>query len=281
MRRTAVIDMGSNSWRLVVYDWEPGRWWALTDEIREAVRLGEGMGASGLLQPEPMERARHTASVYASFCAASGVEDVVAVATSAVRDAGNRDELLSAIRAETGLEPRVIDGGEEAWYGYLALANSTTISDGFGIDIGGGSVQVMRLDGRRLAEAESRPLGAVRVSEAFLPDEKASSKQIKELRRHVVDELGFDWWDGAGARLAGIGGTIRNLAAAAEKRTAYPDVDVGGYLMERDALEELIEELASRPASKRGNVRGIKPDRGDVILGGALTLAGAMEAGGF
>jgi exopolyphosphatase / guanosine-5'-triphosphate,3'-diphosphate pyrophosphatase len=282
MRRTAVIDMGSNSWRLVVYSWEPGRWWALTDEIREAVRLGEGMGDSGLLQPDPMERARHTAAVYASFCAASGVEDVVAVATSAVRDAANRDELLRAIRDQTGLEPRVIDGDEEARYGYLALANSTTISDGFGIDIGGGSVQVMRLAGRELADAESRPLGAVRVSEAFLPDEKASSKQVKALRRHVVETLEpFDWWDGAGARLAGIGGTIRNLAAAAEKRSAYPDVDVGGYVLERDDLEELIEELASRPASKRGNVRGIKPDRGDVILGGALTLAGAMDAGGF
>jgi exopolyphosphatase / guanosine-5'-triphosphate,3'-diphosphate pyrophosphatase len=282
MHRTAVIDMGSNSWRLVVYGWEPGRWWALTDEIREAVRLGEGMGDSGLLQPEPMERALHTAAVYASFCAASGVEDVVAVATSAVRDAANRQELLSAIRGETGLEPRVIDGGEEAWYGYLALANSTTVSDGFGIDIGGGSVQVMRLAGRELADAESRPLGAVRVSEAFLPDEKASAKQVRALREHVVETLAsIDWWEGAGARLAGIGGTIRNLAAAAEKRTDYPDVDVGGYVLELDVLEELIEELASRPASKRGSLRGVKPDRGDVILGGALTLAGAMDAGGF
>ena len=74
MQRTAVIDMGSNSWRIVVYGWEAGRWWALTDEIREAVRLGEGMGDSGVLQPEPMERALRTAAVFGSFCQASGVE---------------------------------------------------------------------------------------------------------------------------------------------------------------------------------------------------------------
>ena len=229
-----------------------------------------------------MERALHTAAVFASFCRASGVDDVVAVATSAVRDAANQEELLGAIRGETGLDPRVLDAREEAWYGYLAIANSTTIADGFGIDVGGGSVQVMRLAGRELAAAESLPLGAVRVSETFLPEEKASAKQVKALRRHVVEALEpFDWWDGADARLGGIGGTIRNLAAAAEKRSGYPDVDVGGYLLEREGLEELIDELATRSASKRGGLRGIKPDRGDVILGGALTVAGAMEAGGF
>ena len=282
VERTAVIDMGSNSWRLVVYGHESGRWWALTDEIREPVRIGEGMGDGNMLRPEPMERALHTAAVFASFCRAAGVDEVVAVATSAVRDAANREELLQAIRAETGLEPRVLDGHEEARYGYLAIANSTTIADGFGIDVGGGSVQVMRLEGRELTASESLPLGAVRVSESFLPDEKASAKQIKALRAHVRETLEpLYWWDGGGARLGGIGGTIRNLAAAVEKRSGYPDIDVGGILLETAALEELIEELASRPASKRGNVRGIKPDRGDVILGGALTVAAAMEAGGF
>jgi exopolyphosphatase/guanosine-5'-triphosphate,3'-diphosphate pyrophosphatase len=79
----------------------------------------------------------------------------------------------------------------------------------------------------------------------------------------------------------GIGGTIRNLAAAAMKRLELPDIDVQGFALTRDAVEELIEELAERPASKRGGVRGIKPDRGDVILGGALVLAATLDAGGF
>jgi exopolyphosphatase/guanosine-5'-triphosphate,3'-diphosphate pyrophosphatase len=93
-----------------------------------------------------------------------------------------------------------------------------------------------------------------------------------------LGELG--WWRGGG-RLVGIGGTIRNLAAAAMKRLELPDIDVQGFALTRAALEELIEELARRPASKRGAVRGIKPDRGDVILGGALVLAAALEEGGF
>jgi exopolyphosphatase/guanosine-5'-triphosphate,3'-diphosphate pyrophosphatase len=281
MERLAVIDMGSNSWRLVVYGYEPGtHWWSLTDEIREAVRVGEGMGDENMLQPKPMDRAVHTAAVYSSFCKASGVEDVHAVATSAIRDARNRDELLGQIKERTGLEVRVISGEDEARYGYLAIANSTTLADGAGIDLGGGSVQLMRMKERQLEESVSLPLGSVRMSERFLPDEKASSKQMKALREHLTGELeAVAWWEGE--LLAGIGGTIRNLAAAAQKRMDFPDVDVGGFELRRDALERLIEELASKPASKRGDVKGIKPDRADVILGGALVVAAAMDRGGF
>lgn len=285
VERIAVIDMGSNSFRLVVFQHEDASWWSLADEIREPVRVSAGMGDEGLLRPEPIERAVNTAAVFASFLAAAGVERVDAVATSAIRDAGNRDELLAAIRARTGLEVRVISGAEEAWYGYLAIVNSTTLVDGFGIDVGGGSVQVMQVAGRRLAEAESVRLGAVRVSEALLPGERAKPKQMRAVREQVARTLSeFEWWrggDGTGRRLAGIGGTIRNLASAVQKRMDLPDVDEQGFVLTRAALEELIELLAGRPASERGSVRGIKPDRGDVILGGALVLAAAMEHGGF
>jgi exopolyphosphatase / guanosine-5'-triphosphate,3'-diphosphate pyrophosphatase len=287
VERVAVIDMGSNSWRLVVFGYEPGTpWWSLVDEIREAVRIGAGMGedtGSGerVLRPDRVELALHTAAVYSAFCRATGVEQIEALATSAIRDAANGAELLANIERTTGLHARVISGEEEARYGWLAMANSTTVEDGFGLDIGGGSIQALRIEGRRLAGSRSLRLGAVRVSERFLSDDKASAKEMKALRAHAaakLEELG--WWSGGG-RLVGIGGTIRNLAAAAMKRLDIPDIDVQGFLLTRDALEELIEELASRPVSKRGQVKGIKYDRADVILGGAVVLATALDEGGF
>jgi exopolyphosphatase / guanosine-5'-triphosphate,3'-diphosphate pyrophosphatase len=288
VERVAVIDMGSNSWRLVVFGYEPGTpWWSLIDEIREAVRIAAGMGEAGqngderVLREDRVELALHTAAVYAAFCRATGLDQIEALATSAIRDAANGAELLADIERTTGLHARVISGEEEAHYGWLAIANSTTIEDGFGIDIGGGSIQVMKIEGRRLADSRSLRLGAVRVSERFLPEEKVTSKQMKALRAHAsakLEELG--WWQGGG-RLVGIGGTIRNLGAAAMKRLDMPDIDVQGFVLTRDALEELIEELAERPASKRAQVKGIKYDRADVILGGALVLATAMDDGGF
>jgi exopolyphosphatase/guanosine-5'-triphosphate,3'-diphosphate pyrophosphatase len=282
MQRLAVADMGSNSWRLVVYGYEPGTpWWSLVDEIREAVRVGAGMGEEGTLRPDRIDRALHTAALFASFCRASGIDQVEAVATSAIRDASNGDALIQAIHDKTGLEPRVITGTEEARYDWLAIANSTTIDDGFGLDIGGGSIQTLRLEDRRLAQAESLRLGSVRVSEEFLPGEKASAKAVKALRKKVGGELdALGWWEDGG-RLVGVGGTIRNLAAAAMKRADLPPLDVQGFELTRDALEDLIEWLADRPAAGRGDMPGIKPDRGDVILGGALVLAAALDSGGF
>ena len=281
MQRVAVADMGSNSWRLVVFGYEPGTpWWSLVDEIREAVRVSAGLAEQGALQPERIDRALHTAAVFASFCRASDIDQVEAVATSAIRDASNGSELLEAIRDHAGLEPRVISGREEARYDWLAIANSTTIADGFGLDIGGGSIQALRIEDRRLARAESLPLGAVRGSEMYLPGAKAPAKAIKALRKKVAGELeALGWWEGGG-RLVGLGGTIRNLAAAAMKRGDFPTLDVQGFALERDVLEEIIEVLASRPASKRA-IGGIKPDRADVILGGALVLAAVLDAGGF
>jgi exopolyphosphatase / guanosine-5'-triphosphate,3'-diphosphate pyrophosphatase len=281
MERLAVIDMGSNSWRLVVYGYEPGTaWWSLTDEIREAVRVGAGMGDENTLKPKPIDRAVRTAGVFAAFCRASGVERVESVATSAIRDAANRHELLDDIRERTGLEVRVISGEEEARYGYLAIANSTTLEEGAGIEMGGGSVQLVRMEGRRLVHSASLPLGSVRMSERFSLDDEEPSKGMKRLRAHVKEELeALSWWPGGG-RLAGIGGAIRNLAAAVEKSMDYPDVDVGSFELTAGDLDDLIELLASKPASKRANVKGIKPDRGDVILAGAIVLATAMELAG-
>jgi exopolyphosphatase/guanosine-5'-triphosphate,3'-diphosphate pyrophosphatase len=264
-----------------VYAYEPGRWWQRADEIREAVRISEGIGDDGLLKPEPMQRALLTAEVFDAFCRATEVDAVEAVATSAIRDAANREALLREIAARTSLPVRVLSTDEEARYGYLAIVNSTTLTDGFGIDIGGGSVQAMRVEDRRLTADASWALGAVRMSERFLPGDEAGGKALKALRKHVATELAGADWLGGGGRLVGIGGTIRNLAAAAEKHAGVEHPDAQGFLLTRMALEELIEELADMPPSKRARMPGIKPDRGDVILGGAAVLAAAMDEGGF
>ena len=130
--KLAVIDLGSNSFRLVVFSYaepdETGRaWWRRTDEIHEAVRIAAGQDEDGTLAEEPMERALETLELYAHFCRATGVEDVQPVATSAIRDAANQGGFLHAARERTGLEVRVLSREEEARYGYLAAVNSTTL----------------------------------------------------------------------------------------------------------------------------------------------------------
>src|SRR4051812_34005727 len=141
-RRQAVVDLGSNSFRLVVFTWAgEGRsaWWKRTDEVHEAIRIGRGLDASGELGKEPMEAALRMLELYAHFCRAMGIVDVRAVATSAIRDATNQEEFLEAARQRTGwLEIDVLSREREARYGYLAAVNTTTLADGVALDIGGG-----------------------------------------------------------------------------------------------------------------------------------------------
>src|SRR5271166_2690300 len=154
--RLAVIDLGSNSFRLVVFMAGEG-WWKRTDEIYEPVRVGEGLIASGSLGRAPMDRALATLDVFSQFCRASGLEgaSVDAVATSAIRDADNAEEFLGRARERLGQPIRVLSREEEARYGYLAAVNSTTLADGCVMDLGGGSLQLVRVIERLARETGS------------------------------------------------------------------------------------------------------------------------------
>ena len=164
-QRLAVIDLGSNSFRLVVFTARDG-WWKRTDEIYEAVRIGEGLAATGELGEAGMARAQATMEVFSHFCSASGLgpDEIDAVATSAIRDATNARAFLDRAEAASGLSVRVLAKEEEARYGYLAAINSTTLADGAVLDLGGGSLQLTRVKGRNARQMGSWPLGAVRTS---------------------------------------------------------------------------------------------------------------------
>jgi exopolyphosphatase / guanosine-5'-triphosphate,3'-diphosphate pyrophosphatase len=218
--RTAVIDLGSNTFRLVVFAAAGRQWWKRVDEIYEPVRISAGMGPSGELQPAPMDRALGAIDVFAHFCRAAGVDEVRAVATSAIREAANRDAFLARARERSGLEIEVLSRTAEAFYGYVAAVNSTTLTEGVVLDIGGGSMQLTHVVGRASREVESWRMGAVRMTERFLPDDRATKKQLRALTDHVARKLDEAPWlagIGASGRLVGLGGSVRTLAVAAEK----------------------------------------------------------------
>jgi len=281
-RRLAVIDLGSNSFRLVVFTSSDAGWWRRTDELYEAVRIGEGAEATGRLQPEATERALHTLELFAHFARAYGLGPgaIRVAATSAIRDAANQAEFLARARAVAGLDIHVLSTEQEARYGYLAAVNSTTLADGAVLDLGGGSLQLVRVRGREPVRLRSWPLGAVRMTERFLPGGgRAGGKALKALRAHVAGHVA-----GAkvlGERLVGVGGTVRNLAVAAQLAAGLPSFGVQGFVLERAALDELVERLAALPAAERSKVPGIKAARADLILAGAATIQAVLEVGGL
>ncbi len=281
-QRSAVIDLGSNSFRLVVFGAVEGAWWRRTDEIYEPVRIGAGLGESGALSPDAMDRALRTIELFSHFCRAVGLghDAVEAVATSAIRDATNQGEFIERAEAISGLEIRVLSWAEEARYAYVAAINSSTLRDGLVLDLGGGSLQLVAVRDRVDVEHGSWPLGAVRMTERYLPSpEPPTKKQLRALRTHVAKQLDAEPWvleAAGGGRSVGLGGSVRNLAAAAELRAELPSFGVQGFSLRRDALEEIIAELAAEPAERRGAMPGIKPERGDLILAAAIVIESVL-----
>ena len=232
--QVAVVDLGSNSWRLVVFTYAPGAWWKLTDELYETVRIGAGLAASGRLSDEAMARGLETLSVFGRFCRANGLsgDDVHVVATSAIRDAANGEQFLADAEAATGLTVETLSAEDEARFGYVAAVNTTTLRDGVVLDIGGGSLQLTEVHDRKAGASASFPIGAVRMTEQFLPGPgPAKKKEIARLRTHVREQLSsLDWLTAAGHRvcwcdrpkfLAGTAHAVARIAHSSPKPASH------------------------------------------------------------
>jgi exopolyphosphatase/guanosine-5'-triphosphate,3'-diphosphate pyrophosphatase len=283
-QRFAVIDLGSNSFRMEVFTREGGAW-RREHDLSRPVRVGEGLVRTGRIGPPAIERALAALEQFAALCRSLGLGEaqIEAVATSAIRDADNGQELLALVRRHTGLRARVLTREQEARYGYLAAINSTALTDGCVIDLGGGSLQLVRVVGRLAREMGSWRLGAVRMTERFLDGERpATAAELQALRAHVQRKLArAPWLAATGPELVGLGGTVRNLAAAAEHAQGIEGEDVQGFVLAACKLDELIERLAAFPPSERATVQGIKAGRADIVLAGAVVVREAMRSGGF
>jgi exopolyphosphatase / guanosine-5'-triphosphate,3'-diphosphate pyrophosphatase len=278
MKRIGIVDMGSGTARLVVYDFLAGQWFRLSDEIRESVRLGEGFAASGKLSEAATERAMDAIKLYCDYATATDLGKLTVIATSAVREAANSKVFLEQLQG-FNLEFRVLSGEEEAQYGALAVANSFQVSSAWVMDLGGGSAQISRLENRLFMGGQAFGLGYVRLTEQFLHGQRTSETEVKNLEKFVLKQLEptFARMRKDPAPLIAMGGTIRNLARAVQKLEDYPLDALHGYELKRDALENLIDRLLHLPAFERSSIAGIHADRADAILAGALVYRMVMR----
>jgi exopolyphosphatase/guanosine-5'-triphosphate,3'-diphosphate pyrophosphatase len=228
----AVIDLGSNSWRLVAYRCTASSRWCRIAQLQEPVRIVEQLDATGVIGEAALARGLETLAMFARWCAARGIprEDVTVVATSAIRDAANRDEIVARAARVSGFDVRVLSSEQEARYGYLAAVNATTLADGVVLDLGGGSLQLVAVRDRRWRGFRSWPLGAVRVTERLIASDGAiSRKQLKRARAALRAELsGLPAGARAADRVVAMGGAVRNLAAAHQRALGIAAAGVDG-----------------------------------------------------
>jgi exopolyphosphatase / guanosine-5'-triphosphate,3'-diphosphate pyrophosphatase len=282
-QRIAIIDLGSNTTRLVVYEYEPGRHFHLVEEVREVVRLREGMGNGMALRAAAIERAQQAMRMFASFCRSQGIDEVILTATSAVRDARNGDSFLARVRAETGWEPRLLSGEEEGYYGALGALNGTGLREGFVIDLGGGSAQIVEVRGGLPGRTVSLPLGALRLSDLFLGYDRAKPGAVDNLNAFLAEQLApVDWFRAQpGDKLVALGGTVRNLARIDQAANGFPLDMVNGYELAADPIFDMAGRFWRMSQKERLKIAGLDLDRADIIQSGALVYAALLEHSGF
>jgi exopolyphosphatase / guanosine-5'-triphosphate,3'-diphosphate pyrophosphatase len=276
----AVIDVGSNSGRVMVYRPEVGGHLHVLAGSRASLRLVRELDETGRIPDEALDRAFEALRDFRSIARGSGVRRIVAAGTSALRDAANGRAFIRRVRRELGITMRTLSGLEEARYGFLGAVGGLPVADGALFDLGGGSLQVGRFRGRRLLGAVSVPLGALRVSDAFLKSDPPAPREVRRLREHAAEAL-----DGAGIRalsageeLVGTGGTLRNLARIDQRASGYPIPRLHGYVLTRRRLHEIVAGLRGERLEKRARVAGLNADRRDSVVGGGLVIDTLMDA---
>jgi exopolyphosphatase/guanosine-5'-triphosphate,3'-diphosphate pyrophosphatase len=289
--RIAAIDLGTNSFHLLVVDAGPDGSFVPLVREKEMLRLGDDVAREGRISREASRRALATLRRFRALADGAGATRVVACATSAFREASNGRRLAAMLAQETGIEARIIDGETEAGLIYSAVRASVLMEKApvLAFDLGGGSLEVMVGDSEALWWATSLPLGVARLTAEAVRHDLPSRGDQRRLRNRVIGLLEpvagriADLFDvGAPALAVGSGGTFCDLARmVAYRRSGGIPVSVNQLAFSRLEFLELHEELMAATAAERRRMPGLELRRADLVPAGAIVLATAMELFGF
>ncbi len=287
--RVAVVDIGTNSTRLLVADVEGGRVTQELERQSRVTRLGQGVDATGALAEEAMDRVFAVLRDYRRLIDALEVEHTIAVLTSAARDASNGPEFTQSVRDRYGLDAHTIPGEEEAALTFLGATSeredaTTATADIAVVDIGGGSTEVVVGRGDDVSFFVSMQIGVVRQTERHLhtdppkPDELAAL--AAEVEHTIANEVPQDIRERATAAIA-VAGTATSAGAIELALDPYEPDRVHGHRMTLGRLEELLARLAQMPNEQRREVVGLHPDRAPTIVAGVAVLVEVLRAFGL
>ncbi|MBB6635929.1 Ppx/GppA family phosphatase [Cohnella thailandensis] len=276
-----MIDIGSNTVRLAVYQVTANGAFRVIDQGRWPARLSQKLTQDGEL---PQDAIRELAEVLLHFkriCHMHQATRIKAVATAAIRQATNREQALEQLSSLTGLSIELLSGEDEARYGSVAMLRTMDVEDGFVVDIGGGSTEITLLRKREIVASISFPFGCVNTARRYgLKDDAVPSAAMEQITADLAAQLRAEPWirSHAGLPLIGLGGTIRSFAKIAQRSVDYPISNLHGYEFPPNALSDTLQALAPLNVERRRKIPGLSKDRADVIIPGLLILQAVFQA---
>jgi len=274
----AAVDIGTNSTRLYIADVDKGI--KRVEKRTTITRLGKMVDSKKRLGKEGMEKNIEVLLDYKKIALSYGVSHILAIATSAVRDAKNRDEFVSMVKKMTGIDINVISGEEEAKLGFIGA--SSVLREGYGVvcDIGGGSTELICGNKDRICVSKSIDIGAVRMTERFLSPGVIGDIEIQRASTYIKEAICGtvkDIKNTGSFTFIGIGGTITTLAAMDQELIEY-DIDrVHGYKLSKDRVDVLFSKLKNSSLEEKKSMPGLQSERADIIAAGTLILKIIME----
>lgn len=273
MKHIAFIDLGSNSVRFVIIEIADNGSYQLIYQQKESIRLSEGMWEKQKLTIAAMMRAIKTLLAFSHMAEAMNCDEIIAVATAAVRLAKNGQAFIDMVREQTGISIRCISGEEEANYGFLGVINTIALRDFVLFDLGGASVEVSLVRNRRVVKSVSLPMGALTLTGAFQSGKEFTDKEYESMVAHIRKLLAKqDWLKHTKLPLIGIGGTIRNIAKIDQRKYAYPVTKLHNYQLTAERLQEVMGLVRGRNLSQRRKISGLSTERADIIIAGVTVV---------
>ena len=266
--KIGIIDLGSNSARLVIVNMFSDGYYMVEDELKESVRLGQDMDRDGFLKPQRIAETIKTLKTFKRLCDASGVREIIAVATAAVRRAKNQRSFLDEIQATCGIRVEVLTAEAEATLVYRGVINSMDIPKGIILEIGGGSTKIVYYNRRCILHYETLAFGAVTLTDLFNDDSLSPREQTQKIEEFFTEQFKkIEWLSEVepDTQMVGVGGSFRNLYKINKVVRKYPLDIVHNYSFAVEDFNSVYEMVRELDVEKRKRIRGLSPNRADIM----------------
>lgn len=262
----AVIDIGSNTIRLVLYKYDVKRGLKEIENIKVVARLRNYLLANGQLSNDGIEKLLNVLDTFKMMLHDYGITNVLATATAAVRQATNGPHILMKIKKEIGIDIRLLSEEREAFYGYLAVVYSLSTPSAVTIDMGGGSTEVTLYKDKELMYSYSFPFGSVSLKQQFMKDDTLTSEERNSIYQFAKEQFSsLKWLQGLSLPVIGIGGSARNMAKIDQHKKGYPISGIHQYKMKKEDFDEIRVKIAGLSYEELKQLDGLSSDRADII----------------
>ena len=281
MQRIAIIDIGSNSARLVISHIYKNGAYNMVYNQKEALRLSQKVDGQNLLTEEAFTSTIDTMRSFAHMCKIYQADKTIAVATAAIRNASNGGELVAKVAELTGIQLHIISGNTEAYISYLGVINTLDVKNGIIFDLGGGSTELILFKNRKILESVSLPLGAVNTTGMFNIRNEMPSNVYNDLNAFIMSRLSqYPWLKQNNLPLIGVGGTARTVAKIIQRAKKYPATKIHNYAYPVQTFRSFFNKLRLTNLEQRKKISGLSTERSDIILAGSSIISCLLEATG-